>query len=124
MNKVAGRLEGRYKLKLKWNDQVLSWIHKRIDHVESGARLIDAVINTEILSPLSTALFGFRETFSNEIHIRLSDDGKPIFASGAGSDTVHHKPGESSVQPPMFRKTSSLRCRSTESSHAKRNHYS
>lgn len=99
LNKVAGRLEGRYKLKLKWNEQVLSWIHKRIDHVESGARLIDAVINTEILSPLSTALLVSRETFSNEIHLRLSDDGKPIFASGAGSDTAPPQAGESSVQP-------------------------
>lgn len=85
LNKVAGRLDGRYKLKLKWDDEILAWIHQRIDHAESGARLIDAVINTEILSPLSTALLVSRETFSDEIHLRLSEAGKPSFVSGGGS---------------------------------------
>ena len=105
LNKVAGRLEGRYKLKLQWNHEILTWIHNRIDHAESGARLIDAVINTEILSPLSTALLVSREEFSDEIHIYLSDDGKPAFRSSPLLGKEPSGQGNCAVQSPALQPT-------------------
>lgn len=102
LNKVARRLDGRYKLKLKWNQEILTWIHNRIDHAESGARLIDAVINTEILSPLSTALLVAREAFSDEIHIHLSADGKPTFSSSSEANKAPTETVDSAALPSVF----------------------
>ncbi|WP_051304940.1 type VI secretion system ATPase TssH [Chitinilyticum litopenaei] len=56
LGKVARRLAERHGAELLWDEAVLAWIHARCDQVESGARIIDALINSEVLAPLSITL--------------------------------------------------------------------
>lgn len=56
LQKVANRLKTRHEAHLTWDDAVLAWVHEQCTQAESGARVIDAVINGNVLAPLSAML--------------------------------------------------------------------
>lgn len=56
LQKVADRLKARHEATLTWDESVLTWVHQRCTQTESGARIIDAVINSKVLAPLSGVL--------------------------------------------------------------------
>lgn len=72
LERVKKRLFERYQVQLHWGPAVLAWIHAKCDQVESGARIIDSVINNEILAPLSQHLL-MTDSFelSKDIYLKV-----------------------------------------------------
>jgi type VI secretion system protein VasG len=73
LQKVANRLKARHEANLAWDDSVLAWVHERCTQAESGARIIDAVINGNVLAPLSAILLNQVEQQTGQ-HFQLFVD--------------------------------------------------
>jgi type VI secretion system protein VasG len=79
LSKVATRLRDRYQLELAWSAETLEWVRGKCNLIESGARVIDAVVNTEILGPLSAALLSDRNAFQDRLQLDIDPEGKLRF---------------------------------------------
>ncbi|SMC25021.1 type VI secretion system protein VasG [Andreprevotia lacus DSM 23236] len=82
LRRIAERLQTRHQLKLEWDDAVLAELRARCNQVESGGRIIDALLNRLVLTELSLKLLAGNDTHQpgdtirivcNDGHIVLQD---------------------------------------------------
>ena len=87
--RVGARLAGRHRLRLRWEEDVISSIMASCSAVETGARNIDHIIGASLLPGIATTLLGAMEgggKASGELCVMLNQaDGSFAFSLGARS---------------------------------------
>ena len=74
LNKIRKRVAENYKAGFEYNDAVRDEILRRCNNLESGARLIDAVVNNELLPEISAEFL--RKTMDGRVLKKISFDAK------------------------------------------------
>ncbi|MBK8801984.1 MAG: type VI secretion system ATPase TssH [Fibrobacteres bacterium] len=81
LDKVAHRLADQHGVQMACSEQLLDHIVEQCNLVQSGARLLDSLLDRDILPGVSALLLErvAEGTPGNRIAIGLGDDGKPFF---------------------------------------------
>jgi type VI secretion system protein VasG len=84
--RVGARLAGRHRLRLRWEEDVISSIMASCSAVEAGARNIDHIIGASLLPGIATTLLGAMDgggKARGELHVGLNRaDGSFAFSLG------------------------------------------
>ncbi len=88
LDRVARRLEATHGVKLGCSEGLLDHIVSRCSQVQSGARLLDTILDRDILPGVSRLLLSriAEGAEGSRILVGLGDDGQPLFRLDDGQD--------------------------------------
>ena len=77
LNRIASRIESNYDVPFSYDDQVIQYIVERCTELESGGRMIDAILTNTVLPDASRELLQRQLTGTaiERVHVAVDDSG-------------------------------------------------